>query len=113
MNSDKIPPNIDIIDQDRPANVATEFHVMHTPNEFLVTIIEVIPQMQYKIPEFPNESGRRLPRLQNTGIIHKVVGRFGMSPSTFKKLVQVTSQNLIQFEKKYGEVAINPPEGMQ
>ncbi|MHA2249942.1 MAG: DUF3467 domain-containing protein [Candidatus Kariarchaeaceae archaeon] len=113
MSGTPQPPNIKIIDQDQPANVATEFHVMHTPNEFLLTIIEVIPQMGYKLGESSAHPGKKIPQLQTTGIVHKVVGRFGMSPATFKKMVSVANQNLKQYENKFGEVAINPPEGLQ
>jgi hypothetical protein len=106
-------PNIKIVDQDQAAKVATEFHVMHTPNEFFLTVIAVIPQMGFKISDQQDQTGKRIPQLLNTGIHHKVVGRFGMSPATFKKMVNVSGQNLKQYEGKYGEIAINPPEGLQ
>ncbi len=111
MKIDPQQPNIKIIDQEQSANIATEFHVLHTPNEFLLTIIETIPEMEYKVPS--DTEGKQVPRLHNTAIYHKVVGRFGMSPATFKKLVQVITQNLTQFESKFGQIAINPPEGLQ
>lgn len=115
MSSKPIPTKIEIIGQDQAANVASEFHVMHTPNEFMLTVIEIIPQMEFTAKSTVNSEGqtKSFARLQTKGILQRVVGRFGMSPATFKKLVVVANQNLKQFERKFGEIAINPPEGLQ
>ena len=109
------PPNITIIEQDKAASIAQEFHVMHTANEFILTVIEVIPQMEYSTSDTitPEGKSKKVARLKTSGIIQRVVGRFGMSPAAFKKMVTVSSTNLRQYENKFGEIAINPPEGLQ
>ena len=103
-------PPIRIEGQDMKARLAQEFHVLHTPNEFLLSILEVIPQMAYFNEK---EAGKISNKLQSAGILQKVVGRYVMSPAAMKKLAHVLSKNLEQFEKKFGEIVINPPEGLQ
>ncbi|OLS23759.1 MAG: hypothetical protein HeimC2_24980 [Candidatus Heimdallarchaeota archaeon LC_2] len=109
------PINIEITGQDQSALFANDFHVMHTPNDFVLSVVEAIPQMQFSLKESINQDGktRNITRLSSTGIIRKVIGRYGMSPAAFKKMVSVMNTNLKQFEDKFGEIAINPPEGMQ
>lgn len=103
---------IKIEGQDIPARLAQEFHVFHTPNEFLISLIEIIPQMEYAMREGANKQPH-ITQLQNTGLVHQVVGRFAISPASVKKLAQVLQRNIQQYESKFGEIAINPPEGLQ
>jgi hypothetical protein len=106
---------IKIVGPETEARMAQEFHVIHTPHEFLLSIIEVIPQMAYVNTgqeEVNVANMKPQARLQNTGILQKIVGRYGMSPAAFKKLVVVAQRNLQQYEAKFGEIAIQPPEGM-
>lgn len=108
-------PKINIDGQDKAANFVSEFHCLHTPHDFILSMIEVIPQMKYTEQDGLNpitKEAIKVAKLQNAGIIQKIVGRYGMSPASFKKLVTVLNQNLKKFEEKYGEIAIRPPEYM-
>ncbi|MFV2014688.1 MAG: DUF3467 domain-containing protein, partial [Candidatus Heimdallarchaeota archaeon] len=89
--------------------------IMHTPNEFVLSVVEVIPQMKFSTRESFTEQGKKqnVAKISSTGILQKIVGRFGMSPAAFKKMVTVMNKNLQQYEEKFGSIAINPPEGMQ
>ncbi len=109
------PRNIEIIGQDQSAKFANEFHIMHTPNEFVLSVVEVIPQMKFSTQEGITDQGKKhnIAKISSAGIIQKVVGRFGMSPAAFKKMVTVMNKNLQQYEAKFGSIAINPPEGLQ
>ncbi|MHA2502436.1 MAG: DUF3467 domain-containing protein [Candidatus Kariarchaeaceae archaeon] len=105
---------IEIEGLNQSAKLAQEFQISHTPNEFLLNLIEVIPQMGFKVREQPGKepgSIRKSAQLEHTGMLQKVVGRFVMSPAAMKKLVNVMNHNLKQYEEKFGEIAINPPEG--
>ena len=51
-------------------------------------------------------------RLKNDYILQKLIGRYAMSPASFKKLVGVLNQNLKKYEQKYGQIDIHPPEFM-
>ncbi len=109
------PPRIEIIDQDQPSKFATEFNIMHTPNEFVLNLIENIPQMTYvdtTTIDPKTSQPREIKRLQTDYIVQRVVGRYSMSPASFKKLAIVINQNLKKYEDKFGEIAINPPEFM-
>ena len=105
----KLP--IKIEGQDKTALLASEFQVFHTANEFILNVLEVIPQMEYQ-SSTEIIAGKNVAKLMTVSILQKVIGRFGMSPAAFKKLVQVANHNLAQYEKKFGEIAINPPEGL-
>jgi hypothetical protein len=106
---------IEIIGQEQSAIFANEFHIMHTPNDFVLSVVEVIPQMQFSTKSRVTEKGTKqnLAKVSSTGIVHNIVGRFGMSPAAFKKMVTVMNKNLQQYEDKFGSIAINPPEGLQ
>lgn len=109
------PLKIEITGQDQSALFANDFHIMHTPNEFVLSIVEAIPQMQFSSQESINQDGktRNVARISSSGILRKIIGRYGMSPAAFKKLVTVMNTNLKQYEDKFGAIAINPPEGLQ
>ncbi len=109
------PLKIDIIGQDQSAIFANDFHIMNTPNEFVLSIVEAIPQMQFSSKEEFNQDGkkRNIMRISTSGIVRKIVGRYGMSPASFKKMVSLMNTNLKQYEDKFGSIAINPPEGLQ
>ena len=109
---------IEITGLDQPANLAQEFHVSHTNNEFLINMIEVIPQMGFRLnsisdPSDPSKIISQQAHLTHTGMIQKVNGRFVLSPAAMKKFLNVLSHNVQQFEAKFGEIVINPPEGLQ
>ncbi|MHA2029886.1 MAG: DUF3467 domain-containing protein [Candidatus Kariarchaeaceae archaeon] len=106
---------ITITGQDQPAIFANEFQIMHTPNEFVLSVVEVIPQMEFTAQEGYTKEGSKqnIAKLRSSGIMQKIVGRFGMSPAAFKKMVSVMNTNLKQYESKFGSIAINPPEGLQ
>ncbi len=115
MKTPALPTKITITNQDLEAKFASEFHIMHNPNEFVLTMLEVIPQMKYTFKEVPHpKTGlpTKVARMANDGLVQKVVGRFGMSPATMKKLVTVLNQNVKNYEAKFGEISINPPEGL-
>lgn len=109
------PKKIEIVGQDQSAVFANEFQVMHTPNDFVLSVLEVIPQMQFSTQERFSEEGKKqnLAKISSTGVIRKIVGRFGMSPAAFKNMVTMMNKNLQQYETKFGSIAINPPEGLQ
>lgn len=110
-----IPPKVEITGQDKEANFVSEFHIMHTPNEFLLTLLEVIPQMKFEVQDIihpKTQKPSKITRMTNDGILQKVVGRYGMSPASYKKMVQIMNQNLMNYEKKFGEIMIQPPEFM-
>ena len=90
---------IEITGQDQSALFANDFHIMHTPNDFVLSVVEAIPQMQFSMQESINQDGktRNVTRLSSTGIMRKIIGRYGMSPASFKKMVGVMNTNLKQF----------------
>ena len=108
-------PKINIDGQDKAANFVSEFHCLHTPHDFILSMLEVIPQMKYTEQDGINprtQQPTKVAKLQNAGILQKIVGRYGMSPASFKKLVTLLNQNLKKYEEKFGEIAIQPPEYM-
>lgn len=108
------PPRIRIEGQDKEAKFVSEFHVVHTPNEFIVSLIDTIPQMQYKHQDVGLEPNKRkVAKLHTDHLMQMIVGRYGMSPASFKKFVNILVQNLKNYESKFGEISINPPEFLQ
>ncbi|MCY3410337.1 MAG: DUF3467 domain-containing protein [Candidatus Heimdallarchaeota archaeon] len=109
------PPVIKIEGQDKSSLFASEFHCLHTPHEFLLTVLEVLPQMKFVHEDVmhptTNQPGK-VARLKNDFILQKIIGRYAMSPASFKKLVNVLNQNLKKYEEKFGEIDIHPPEFM-
>jgi len=107
---------IELTGLEQSAKLAQEFQISHTTNEFLLNMIEVIPQMEFRMQGSAPDDPRKLrqnARLEHTGMLQKVVGRYVMSPAAMKKLVGVLQHNLKQYEDKFGEIVVNPPEGLQ
>ena len=40
---------IEITGQDQSALFANDFHIMHTPNDFVLSVVEAIPQMKFSM----------------------------------------------------------------
>ena len=110
-----IPIKIKLEGQDQKSSFASDFTIFNTANEFVMSMIEIIPQMQLTTKEITDSSGqrKRVSRMQTNHILQKVLGRYAMTPAAFKKLVNIANQNLKKYEEKFGEIVINPPENLQ
>ena len=109
------PIKIKLEGQDRASQFASDFTIFNTANEFMLSMIEIIPQMELTTKEITNPNGqrKRVSRMQTNHILQKVLGRYALTPAAFKKLVNIANQNLKKYEEKFGEIVINPPENLQ
>ena len=109
------PIKIVIEGQDKKSSFANDFTIFNNANEFILSMIEIMPQIELKTKEITDSSGKRkrVPDVQTNHILRNILEKYALTPAAFKKLVGMANHNLKIYEAKYGEIVINPPQNLQ